>query len=78
MTKLIVEVSAEKCQGYGACVKVAPQVFRLDAHKKAIAGDPTLAPHEIVSRAARSCPYRAVIVTDAASGEQLVPRVRTK
>ena len=78
MTKLKVQVVTDKCQGYGACAKVSPEVFSLDADKKAQVGDPSLAAEDLVLRAARSCPYRAVIVVDKESGEQLIPRVRSK
>jgi hypothetical protein len=40
MTKLNVTVDHGKCQGYGACVKIAPEVFRLNADNKADSGDP--------------------------------------
>jgi ferredoxin len=71
MTKLNVVVDHGKCQAYGA-----PEVFRLNADNKADAGDPTAAPDEVVLKAARCCPYRAVTVTDADTGAQLIPRVR--
>ena len=76
MTKLNVTVDDGKCQAYGACVKIAPEVFRLNAHNKADAGDPAAAPDEVVLKAARCCPYRAVTVIDAETGAQLIPRVR--
>jgi ferredoxin len=78
MSKLKVAVQTEKCQGYGACIKAAPDVFQLNAAGKAEPGDPAVAADEVVLKAARSCPYRAVTVTDAESGEQLIPRVRVK
>jgi ferredoxin len=76
MTKLKVVVDPGKCQAYGACIKVAPEVFRLNADNKAEAGDPAAASDEVVLKAARCCPYRAVTVTDAETGVQLIPRVR--
>jgi ferredoxin len=76
MTKLNVVVDHGKCQGYGACVKIAPAVFRLNADNKADSGDPAAAPDEVVLKAARCCPYRAVTVTDTDTGAQLIPRVR--
>ena len=76
MSKLSVVVDTGKCQGYGACVKIAPEVFRLNADNKADSGDPTAAPDEVVLKAARCCPYRAVTVKDADTGAQLIPRVR--
>ena len=76
MTKLKVVVDHGKCQGYGACVKAASEVFRLNADSKAESGDPAAAPDEAVLKAARYCPYRAITVTDAETGAQLIPRVR--
>lgn len=78
MSKLHVVVDTAKCQGYGACVKIAPEVFRLNAANKAESGDPVAAADEIVLKAARCCPYRAVTVSDRETGAQLIPRVRTK
>ena len=78
MAKLNVTVDTGKCQGYGACMKVAPEVFRLNADNKAEPGDPAAAPDEVVLKAARCCPYRAVTVKDAETGAQLIPRVRAK
>jgi ferredoxin len=78
MSKLCVVVDTGKCQGYGACVKIAPEVFRLNADNKAVSGDPALLADETVLKAARCCPYRAVTVTDTETGTQLIPRVRAK
>ena len=76
MTKLNVTVDHGKCQAYGACVKIAPEVFRLNADNKADSGDPAAAPDEVVLKAARCCPYRAITVKDAETDAQLIPRVR--
>jgi ferredoxin len=78
MTRLKVVVDAEKCQGYGACMKVAREVFRLNAAGKAEPGDPAVLPDDVVLKAARCCPYRAVTVTDTETGAQLVPRKKAK
>ena len=51
-------------------------VFRLNADNKSQSGDPTAAPDEVVLKAARCCPYRAITVIDAETGAQLIPRVR--
>ena len=57
MPKVIVD--REKCQGYGTCVSICPQVFRLDKEGKA----------EVISqtdqgddckRAIASCPVQAI------------------
>ena len=78
MAKLKVVVDTDKCQGYGACVKISPEVFQLDAERKAVAGDAGAASDDVVLKAARCCPYRAVTVTNSETGEQLIPRVRVK
>jgi ferredoxin len=78
MAKLKVTIDSGKCQGYGACVKVAPEVFQLNSDNKAASGDPAAAPDEIVLKAARCCPYRAVTVVDVETGAQLIPRVKAK
>jgi len=78
MTKLKVVVQIEKCQGYGACIKAAPDVFRLNNDGKAEFAEYKSAPDEVVLTAARCCPYRAIAVTDTETGAQIVPRVRAK
>jgi ferredoxin len=78
MTRLKVMVDTQKCQGYGACMKVAPGVFRPNAAGKAEPGDPAAAPDDIVLKAARCCPYRAVTVSDTKTGAQLIPRLKAK
>jgi ferredoxin len=77
MAKLEVTVSTQKCQAHGACLKTAPAVFRLSAENKASVIDPCAAPEEVVLTAARRCPYRAIAVVDAATGQQIYPRVRS-
>jgi ferredoxin len=77
MAKLSVTVDRQKCQGYGACLKTAPGVFRLAADGKAEAGDPAATPEDLVIKAARYCPYRAITVADAQTGVPLHPRPRS-
>jgi len=77
MTKFIVTVNARKCQGYGACLKAAPAVFRLNADNKAEVQNASAADQDTVLPAARNCPYRAITVVDAGSGAQLFPLVKT-
>jgi ferredoxin len=54
---------------------VAPAVFGLNADSKAEVLDPHGADDATVLKAAKSCPYRAITVTDEASNEQLWPRI---
>jgi ferredoxin len=77
MAKFNVTVDTEKCQSYGACMKNAPTVFKPDEENKAKVQDLQAATDEIVLKAARSCPYKAIAVVDAESGQQVHPRVRT-
>ncbi len=69
------------CMGSGSCAELAPGIFRLDWTKKKSVFDPAplemledrgTAPGDIF-RAAQSCPYRAIILEDADSGEKLFP-----
>jgi ferredoxin len=76
MTKLNATVDTEKCQAYGACMKSVPDVFKPDAEGKAQVVAPQVAADEILLKAARSCPYKAITVVDDETGEQLHPRVR--
>lgn len=80
MSKVSVTVSSQKCQAHGACLKSAPEVFRLNAEGKAEVAVSALAAGAVaddaVLAAARGCPYRAITVTDAGSGLQIFPRPR--
>jgi ferredoxin/predicted CopG family antitoxin len=77
-----VRIDQEKCAGAESCVAVAPTVFALDptelggfrrgavplgmreVEEKTVDGDTIVV-------AAKSCPYRAINVKDAATGEEL-------
>lgn len=83
--KLKVSVEQDKCLGAMSCVAVAPSVFAFDTSDKGMwrkRGEPLgmkdVARGEVDSesllRAAESCPYQAIIVTDAESGVQVFPR----
>ena len=76
MAKLNATINIDKCQSYGACMKIAPDVFKPDAENKAKVADPRAVDDETLLKAARSCPYKAITVVDEATGEQLHPRVR--
>ena len=58
------------------CIKTAPEVFRLNAENRSEVLSPWTAPDEFVLKAARGCPYRAIIVVDVETGQQIHPRVR--
>ncbi len=72
-----IAVDSGKCQSHARCTVVAPAVFGLGADAKAEVLDPHGAEDALVLKAAKSCPYRAIAVSDETSGEQLWPVVRT-
>jgi ferredoxin len=79
--KLDVGVNHDLCMGASSCVELAPDVFHLDWSKKKSIFDP--APLEALSgsstdpekvfKAAQSCPYRAIFLRDAVTGEHVFP-----
>ena len=69
-----VEVDTQKCQSYQRCMFVAPAVFTLGEGGKVELLDPHGADDAVVLKAAKSCPYRAITVTDESTNEQLWPR----
>jgi len=76
MRSLRVDISTAKCRSFGKCIAVAPETFGFDAARKAtIIGRP-LPPDDVLLKAAKSCPYRAIAVLDEATGEQVFPPIR--
>jgi ferredoxin len=71
-----ISVNIVKCQSYRRCLGVAPAVFGIDKDGKAEVLHPADAPRDILLKAARSCPYRAITAVDEDSGEQLFPPIR--
>lgn len=80
--RLIVQVDQDLCAGAESCVSVAPEVFSLDPSQLGgfRRGLTPLGMREVEERsvdaekivsAAKSCPYHAIIVRDAESGEEL-------
>ncbi len=78
--RLDLNIDKNKCLGAESCSALAPMVFALDlSHFKDGAPlamkdimDRTVDTETIV-RAAISCPYKAIMVKDAESGEELSP-----
>jgi ferredoxin len=71
-----ISVNTVKCQSYRRCLAVAPAVFGIDEDGKAEVLHAAHAPRDVLLKAARSCPYRAITAVDEDSGEQLFPPVR--
>lgn len=68
----IIVVDREKCQGIGACVGAAPDVFEIDGEGKATVRNAEGADDETVVLAAEACPLEAISVFDE-DGEQIYP-----
>ena len=82
--KLVISIDQDKCLGAMSCVTLAPTVFSYDkteagvwrrraeplgmmeVEKGAVSG-------ETLQLAAESCPYKAIILKDAETGEPIVP-----
>lgn len=64
-----------------SCISLAPKVFRIDwsKRKSAFEGAPLEvtdekgADNETIFLAAQSCPYQAIVLEDAETGERLFP-----
>ncbi|MFF0081836.1 ferredoxin [Streptomyces canus] len=66
-----VSVDRDRCQGHTLCAMIAPKVFRLseiDGHSSPVSEDVPTSEEEATVEAVRSCPERAVSLTDATTG----------
>ena len=75
MTSVRIDINKKKCQAFGNCITKAPAVFGLGEDKKASLVDPAGAPDDTILQAAKSCPYRAIAVSNE-RGEQIFPPAR--
>ena len=76
MSKFNATVNTRKCQAFGACMKTAPGMFRLNEANKAEVVEVRPTPDENVLAAAQNCPYRAITLIDAEFGVQVYPPAR--
>jgi ferredoxin len=60
------------CVGFGDCVDIAPEAFKLDDESIAILVEPDRVDRERLLRACDACPVDAITVWDE-DGQQLVP-----
>ena len=62
-----IRVDKDLCQGHGVCVTEAPAVFALDADKQLIVLDesPDESQREVVRKAVKYCPTRALRLEDS-------------
>lgn len=66
---LVPHIDDAACAAHGDCVDIAPDVFRLDDVAVVIG----TGPDDLLMEAAQACPSVAIILTDAATGEQVYP-----
>jgi len=77
--KFVLSVEQSLCMGAESCVALAPEIFALDSSQinKAPLGMRDVMAREVPSEkilsAAQTCPYKAIHVKDADTGEQLFP-----
>ena len=67
-----IRVDRKKCQGIGACVGAAPDVFEIDSEGKAVVIDAEGASDDTILEAAEACPLEAITVYGE-DGEQIYP-----
>lgn len=67
-----IKVDRDKCQGIGACVGMAPDVFEIDNEGKSVVVNAEGADDDTVLEAAEACPLEAIILYDE-NGEQAYP-----
>jgi len=82
--RLILSIEQGKCMGVESCVELAPEVFALDYSKLGFGRneDEPLGMKDVQDRevpsdkiivSAQMCPYKAITLKDAESGEQIFP-----
>ena len=64
-------IDRNKCQGIGACVVAAPDVFEIDSEGKAVVNKAGSASDEAILNAAEACPLEAIALYE--DGEQVYP-----
>src|SRR3990167_4947229 len=69
--KYNVKVVRKDCIGADTCVAVSPGVFELDGQNIAVIKNGAQDSPENILAAAQGCPTKAIIVTDAETGEQV-------
>jgi ferredoxin len=71
--KYKIKILRDTCIGAASCLAVSPMTFELDGeHKSTVKADSTDVLDNILL-AAQSCPTKAIVITDADTGEQLWP-----
>ncbi|MDV3293300.1 MAG: ferredoxin [Nitrososphaerales archaeon] len=82
--KLMISIDQEKCLGAMSCVTMAPLIFAYDDTTRGLwrKQHEPLGMHEVeegevgseaLALAAESCPYQAIRIRDASTGEEIFP-----
>jgi len=71
--KYKVKVIRNLCISAASCIAVSPNVFEFDAENKAIIKAGANDSEENILMAAQSCPTKAIVITDAQTGQQVWP-----
>ena len=71
--KYKVKVLRNTCISAATCVAVAPATFELDAERKAVVKEGSTDLETAIMMAAQSCPTKAIVVVDTATGQQVWP-----
>lgn len=67
-----VRILRNECCGNAECAEIAPEVFAIDSHQKAIVLDPDAVLVEKLIEAADACPCQAIVIEDD-EGEIVFP-----
>ena len=77
-----VKIEKDSCMGVASCITIAPQVFKLDESNLKSSFMPYAplkllnekgASNQTILEAAQSCPYKAIIIKDKTTDEQIFP-----
>lgn len=80
--RLTLSIEQNLCMGAESCVRLTPEVFALDESRLNGSNSEPLGMREVMDReipserifsAAETCPYKAIRVVDAETGEQVFP-----
>ena len=80
--KLKVDIDTNSCMGAASCVTLAPQVFKLDesslkssfmSSAPLVILDENGATNQTILDAAQTCPYKAILLKDVNTDEQVFP-----
>lgn len=71
--KYKIQVVRDLCIGAASCLAFSPSTFVLDDQKKAVIQEGSTDTPENLFLAAQSCPTKAIIITDAETGDKVWP-----